>query len=96
MPDTQAAPKIDPEFESLIPSLGEDEFNQLEENIIANGCNNPLTLWRGYIIDGHTRFRICSTHGIKYDTVSLRLPSREADLSEGLVHQYLQIKTSQA
>ena len=55
--------RIDPEFESRIPPLTDDEFNQLEENILADGVIiNPIIVWDGVIIDGHNRFRIVEKH----------------------------------
>lgn len=48
--------KIDPEFQSKIPPL------QFEQNIIAEGrLLNPIITWNGYILDGHTRYRILKT-----------------------------------
>ena len=45
---------IDPEFESKIPPLTDEEFQQLEENILADsGVINPLIIWNGILIDGH-------------------------------------------
>ena len=32
--------KIDPEFQSQIPPLTDDEFKQLEENILRNGLKS--------------------------------------------------------
>ena len=47
---------IDPEFESKIPPLREEELKQLEENILADGgVINPLIVWDGVIVDGQTR-----------------------------------------
>ena len=55
--------RIDPEFESRIPPLTDDEFKQLEENILADGVIiNPIIVWDGVIIDGHNRFRIVEKH----------------------------------
>lgn len=51
--------RIDPEFESKIPPLREEELKQLEENILADGVViNPLIVWNGIIVDGHNRYRI--------------------------------------
>lgn len=50
---------IDKEFKDLISPLSEEEYRQLEENIIANGCLNPIIVWNGFIIDGHNRYEIC-------------------------------------
>ena len=38
--------KIDPEFQSQIPPLTDDEFKQLEENILKEGkLLSPLIVW---------------------------------------------------
>ena len=71
-------PRIDPEFKDLIPPLSAQEYAQLEQNLLAQGCRDPIVLWRGTIIDGHNRHRICTTHGIEYATTKLRFPSRQA------------------
>lgn len=65
--------KIDPEFESLIPSLTEAEFKQLEENIIDDGeVLNPIITWQGVIIDGHNRWKIIQNNpGIPFKTHEL-------------------------
>lgn len=40
--------RIDPEFESKIPPLTNDELTRLEENILADGSvRDPLVLWQG-------------------------------------------------
>ena len=55
--------RIDPEFESRIPPLTDDEFQQLEENILADGVIiSPIVVWEGVVIDGHNRFRIVEKH----------------------------------
>ena len=55
--------RIDPEFASRIPPLTEDEFKQLEENILADGVViNPIIAWDGVIADGHNRYRIIMKH----------------------------------
>lgn len=60
--------RIDPEFASRIPPLTDDEFKQLEDNVLADGVViNPIIVWDGVIVDGHNRFRILENHPyIKY------------------------------
>ncbi len=37
---------IDAEFKSFVPRLSEEEYQQLEENILgAGGCHDPLRVW---------------------------------------------------
>jgi hypothetical protein len=70
--------QIDQQFKELIPALSDDERKGLEENILQNGCRDPLVLWQGVLIDGHNRHEICTKHGIEYKTVSVDLPDRDA------------------
>ena len=51
--------KIDPEFQAKIPPLTEEEFKQLEENILRDGeVYDPIIIWNGTIVDGHNRYKI--------------------------------------
>ena len=70
--------KIDPEFQSKIPPLQFEEEQQLEQNIITEGrLLNPIIVWNGYILDGHTRYRILKKHGfIKYEVEEIQLANR--------------------
>ncbi len=36
---------VDPEFKALIPPLSAEERAQLEANLIADGCRDPLVVW---------------------------------------------------
>ncbi len=72
--------QIDPEFKSLIPPLGASEREQLEANLLASGCRDPLVVWKGHniLLDGHNRYEICTSEGIDFKTVDLELPDRNA------------------
>ena len=70
--------RIHPEFKNLIPPPSPEEYTQLEQNILAQGCRDPIAHWRGIIVDGHNRHSICTKHGLPYETVKLRFPSRDA------------------
>lgn len=69
---------IDNEFKALIPPLQPEEFAQLEANILADGCRDPLVVWGDILVDGHNRYAICTKHGIEFDTVSVEFVDREA------------------
>ena len=73
-----SAIKIDPEFKALIPPLAPEEYAQLEANIRAEGCRDPLVMWQGIIIDGHNRFEICTKHGIGFEKISKTFADRES------------------
>lgn len=69
--------KIDKEFKTLIPQLSPKEYEQLEANIIADGCREPIVIWNGYIIDGHNRYEICKKHHIGYKVKEMSFESRD-------------------
>lgn len=75
--------QIDPEFESKIPPLTEDEYRQLEENIISEGVVlMPLIVWNGVIVDGHNRYKIAQAHpNIIFDTLEKDFDNRYEALS---------------
>lgn len=51
--------KIDKEFKEKIPPLTDAEFEQLRENILADGeVYEPIVTWDGVIVDGHNRWRV--------------------------------------
>lgn len=62
---------IKPELKALIPPLAEDERKQLEQNIIADGCREPLVVWKNgdgeTLLDGHNRHEICERNGIPFE-----------------------------
>ena len=57
---------VDPEFRDLIPPLNEEELKLLEESLVADGCESPLIVWNGVIVDGHNRYAICRKHEIPF------------------------------
>jgi len=72
--------KIDPEFQALIPPLAPQERNQLEENLMSDGCRDPIVTWQGWLLDGHNRFEICTRLDIEYRVTSLDLADKAAAL----------------
>ena len=71
--------KIDPELRDLLPPLTNEEYKQLEKNIIENGFdkNFPIMEWHGFIVDGHNRYSICKKHGIDYVVGTLAYETKE-------------------
>ena len=69
---------IDPEFKVLIPPLSDEEYCQLEANITSHRkCRDAIILWKGIIVDGHSRFYICVKHGIEFEVKEMDFSSRE-------------------
>ncbi len=70
------------ELKDFIPPLSQDEYAQLEQNIISYGCKDAILIWETtkdkigqegspeplyLIIDGHNRYGICKKHGIAFN-----------------------------
>ena len=82
MPKKKMIPDLvtDPEFESYIPPISQDELEQLEENILyMHQVIDPIVVWnRNIIVDGHNRYRIAQRHpGIDYNITVLDVDTRE-------------------
>ena len=75
--------KIDPEFQNQIPPLTDDEYKQLEENILKEGkLLSPLIVWNNILVDGHNRYAILQKHPeIYFSTMPLPFESREEVLA---------------
>ncbi len=68
---------IDKEFQKIIPQLTTEEFTQLKENILKEGCRDALIVWNDVLIDGHNRYLICTENDIPFTTKEIEFESRE-------------------
>ena len=48
------------------PPLSLVEYSQLEKNIIADGCREPLVVFNNTLVDGHNRYEICTKHDLPF------------------------------
>lgn len=67
---------IKDEIKSLISPLSLEEKSQLEANILAEGCRDPLIVWNSprketILLDGHNRYDLCVKHQLAFTTSSL-------------------------
>ena len=68
--------RLNQELMCLVPPLSEEEFAQLEENIVSEGkCREAIVMWDGKIIDGYNRLRVCLKHGIEFRVEELNFES---------------------
>jgi len=44
---------------------------------MREGCLEPITIWRGVILDGHKRYKFCSYEDIEYEVRELHFKTRE-------------------
>lgn len=68
---------IDREFRDLIRPLMKDEYRLLETALLEDGCREPITVWKGVIVDGHNRYEICSRLGIPFEVRERHFDNRE-------------------
>ncbi|MEI8195738.1 MAG: ParB/RepB/Spo0J family partition protein [Phycisphaerae bacterium] len=80
---------VDLEFRNLITPLTRDERRELEASLLAEGCRDPLVVWKSnhLLLDGHHRFDICEKHTIPYQVVEVALPDRNSALLWIIRHQ---------
>lgn len=79
--------KIDPQFKNLVLPLLKKEYLQLEKNLLADGCRDPLTAWKGILIDGHNRYEVCMRHQIPFHVVEMDFACREEAVAWICVNQ---------
>ena len=79
---------INEEFKKLIPPLSLEELNQLEENILKEGCRDAIVVWDSYIVDGHNRYGICTEHGIEFKTVEKEFSTKEEAIEWIILNQF--------
>ena len=70
--------KVDPEFQNKIPPLTDEEFRQLEENILDAGeVYEAITVWNDTIIDGHNRYKVVLMHpGLRWRVREMRFEDK--------------------
>ena len=64
-------------IEKQLWPLTPQEFNNLEQSILTEGCRENLILWNDTLIDGHNRYHICQKHNLPYTTVRKEFDSIE-------------------
>ena len=75
--------QVDAGFRDLIPTITQDERDQLEANIVAHGgARDPLVAWLAsddtyILLDGHNRFEICARLGLPFSVAEARFDTRE-------------------
>lgn len=56
---------INPVYQSLVPTVSEEEYNSLKQSIQDSGVWIPIIVNPdGVILDGHTRYKICQELGL--------------------------------
>ncbi len=82
-------PETKTEFQELIPSLTNEEYDKLEASLIVEGCRDALVTWKGIVLDGHNRLRICHEHSIPFNTVTLTDIESEEDAKVWIIRNQM-------
>ena len=80
--------EIDPEFEALIPALTEEETADLTASLKRDGCRDAIVVWKGFVVDGHNRYRICTENKIPFKTWEIPLGER-SNVKEWMIRNQL-------
>jgi ParB-like chromosome segregation protein Spo0J len=91
---SQVTLRIDPEFHRWMCQLTAEEWAQLEANLRAEGCRDPLVVWPQddgppILLDGHHRYEICQQYGLPFRIVEAQGISTREDAQIWIVRNQL-------
>lgn len=78
-----------PELLAYIDPLTPEENEALERSILEEGCRDALVLWGNILVDGHNRYRICTKHGLPFQTVQNTRFQNMDDVHLWMIDQHL-------
>ncbi len=80
---------VNEELLAYIDPLTPEENEALERSLLAEGCRDALVLWGDVLVDGHNRHRICTQHGIPFNTVQNTRFTSIDDVHLWMIEQHL-------
>ena len=80
---------VNEELLAYIDPLTPEENETLERSLLAEGCRDALVLWGKVLVDGHNRHRICTQHGIPFQTVQNTRFTSIDDVHLWMIEQHL-------
>ncbi|MDB5886883.1 MAG: hypothetical protein JWR74_3054 [Polaromonas sp.] len=80
---------VNEELLAYIDPLTQDENEALERSLLAEGCRDALVLWGEVLVDGHNRHRLCTRHGIPFNTVQNTRFTSIDDVHLWMIEQHL-------
>ena len=84
--------EVKEKFKELLPRLNDNDYAELKRSIQANGCRDPLVVWRckdgeKILIDGHHRYEICTDAKKPYDVKFMSFDSEDEAIAWMLDNQ---------
>jgi transposase-like protein len=91
---SQVTLRVDPEFHCWMCQLTAEERAQLEANLRAEGCRDPLVVWPQddgppILLDGHNRYEICQQYGLPFRMAEAQGISTREDAQIWIVRNQL-------
>ena len=80
---------VNEELLAYIDPLTPEENEALERSLLAEGCRDALVLWGDVLVDGHNRYRLCTQHGIPFNTVQNTRFTSIDDVHLWMIEQHL-------
>ncbi|MEH6421955.1 hypothetical protein [Pseudomonas sp. CGJS7] len=80
---------VNESLKAYIDPLTEEEYEALEQSILAEGCRDALVLWGNVLVDGHNRYGICRKHGLEFQTVQNTRFQSMNDVHLWMIDQHL-------
>jgi len=80
---------VNEELLAYIDPLTPEENEALERSLLAEGCRDALVLWGDVLVDGHNRHRLCTQHGIAFQTVQNTRFTSIDDVHLWMIEQHL-------
>lgn len=80
---------VNEELLAYIDPLTPEENEALERSLLAEGCRDALVLWGEVLVDGHNRYRLCTQHGIPFNTVQNTRFTSIDDVHLWMIEQHL-------
>ena len=65
------------DFLRLTVPAGKKEMSLLEKSLMEDGCQEPVIIWNGTVLDGHKRVKFCRCEGIDFRTEEMNFPTHE-------------------
>ena len=70
--------RIDEAIRRALLPLREEEYQLLEQSVLADGIRDPLVVWNRdgeyVLLDGHHRYQLAQKHGLDYSVVVMEFP----------------------
>jgi hypothetical protein len=79
--------KINLKFKEAIPPLSADEYQNLRESLLREGCRDAIIVWNGVIVDGYNRYEICKELDISFNSSEMNFESDAAVIEWILLNQ---------